>query len=311
MKILLFGDKGWIGGQFKDYLSQYPDIKVIPACKTGLRADDKVDDLVNLIFQTNIDRLVSMIGRTHGPGQPNIDYLQDMDTLDVNMLDNLYSPLNLAEASRRCNVHFTYLGTGCIFEYDRKHPYADIKHGFLEDDKPNFTGSAYSIVKGFTDRLITHYDNALNLRIRMPITNKDSPRNFVSKILKYPKVISVANSMSVLHTLFPCILSMMTSKYTGTVNLCNPGVIRHNEILELYKKHVDPSYTWENFSLLEMKDITKAGRSNNCLDTALLERLCPNIPNIHDAVEEVMKTWKPCTKYTKNGNVSPSRAYVK
>ena len=45
---------------------------------------------------------------------------------------------------------------------------------------PNFFGSSYSVVKGFTDRLMKLYDeNVLNLRIRMPITGEQNSRNFI------------------------------------------------------------------------------------------------------------------------------------
>ena len=42
--------------------------------------------------------------------------------------------------------------------------------GFTENDSPNFFGSNYSLIKGFTDRLMKQ-TNCLNLRIRMPICN--------------------------------------------------------------------------------------------------------------------------------------------
>ena len=39
----------------------------------------------------------------------------------------------LAMICNKENIHFTYLGTGCIFDYDDKHI-----SGFKEDDVPNF-----------------------------------------------------------------------------------------------------------------------------------------------------------------------------
>ena len=35
----------------------------------------------------------------------------------------------------------------------------------------------------------------------------------------------------------------------GIYNFTNPGAISHNQILALYKKHVDPSYTWEKLAV--------------------------------------------------------------
>ena len=53
--------------------------------------------------------------------------------------------------------------------------------------------------------------------------------------------------------------------YLGIYNFCNPGAISHNEVLDLYKKHIDPNYVYHNFSLDEQALILKAGRSNNTL----------------------------------------------
>mgnify|MGYP007000443729 len=71
-----------------------------------------------------------------------------------------------------------------------------------------------SVVKGFTDQLMTFYkDSMLNLRIRMPITEKENKRNFITKIATYEKVCSIPNSMSVLPELLPMALDLMSKKH--------------------------------------------------------------------------------------------------
>jgi hypothetical protein len=69
-------------------------------------------------------------------------------------------------------------------------------------------------------------------------------------------------------------------KLTGIYNFTNPGVISHNEVLELYKEYYDSSFTWENFSLEEQSKILAALRSNNMLDTAKLQRAFPGVLDI-------------------------------
>ena len=124
-----------------------------------------------------------------------------------NIRDNLYSPLLLGFICKEKNIHLTYLGTGCIFKFDKTHPFGKEINGFNESSKPNFFGSSYSIVKGFTDRLMHLLnDSVLNLRIRMPITGEKNPRNFITKITTYEKICSVPNSMTVLPELLPCVL---------------------------------------------------------------------------------------------------------
>ena len=61
----------------------------------------------------------------------------------------------------------------------------------------------------------------------------------------------MSNSMSVLPDLLPLVIEMMESKQTGTINLTNPGLISHNEILEMYRKYVNPNFVWQNFSINE------------------------------------------------------------
>ena len=71
-------------------------------------------------------------------------------------------------------------------------------------------------------------------------------------------------------------------------NFTNPGVISHNECLNLYKKYIDPTYTYYNFSLEEQAKVIKSGRSNNELDTTKLIRDMPEgivINDIKTAVE--------------------------
>ena len=97
--------------------------------------------------------------------------------------------------------------------------------------------------------------------------------------------------MTVLPELLPIALDMMKKKMTGTINLTNPGIISHNEILELYKDIVDSNFRWENFSPEEQAKILAAGRSNNCLDTTKLVSLYPNVTPIKESVIRILHTY--------------------
>ncbi len=95
--------------------------------------------------------------------------------------------------------------------------------------------------------------------------------------------------MTVLPSLLPVMIDMALRRETGTINLVNPGLISHNEILSLYKEIVDPSFTWKNFDLVEQSQVLAAGRSNNLLDTTKLTNLYPKVPCIRDAVIMCLK----------------------
>ena len=54
---------------------------------------------------------------------------------------------------------------------------------------------------------------------------------------------------------------------TGIMNYTNPGTVSHNEILEMYRDYIDPSFKWSNFTIEEQSKVIVAARSNNLLDT--------------------------------------------
>jgi 3,5-epimerase/4-reductase len=283
MKVLIYGSKGWIGKQMIRILSE----RKIEFVEGTSRVDS--EHVATEIDQVQPTHVISLIGRTHGTilnkVYSTIDYLEQEGKLVENIKDNLYSPVVLAILCSRRNIHYTYLGTGCIFKSEH---YED---GFDESSLPNFYGSSYSIVKGFTDRLMHMYP-ILNVRIRMPIDNEPNPRNFITKIVNYEKICSVPNSMTVLPELLPYVVDMMIGCITETINLTNPGVISHNEILEMYKDIVDPSFTWTNFSQEEQRSILASDRSNNYLHTDKIEQLFPNIQPIHAAIRKCLYVYK-------------------
>lgn len=292
MKVLLYGYNGWIGTQVCKLLSEM-NINFI---KGDVRAEN-IEELEKELREVEPTHVMSFIGRTHGKIDDQefttIDYLEQKGKIKENVRDNLYSPMVLAILSNKYKYHYTYLGTGCIFEYDSLHPFGEEIKGFKENSVPNFFGSAYSIVKGYTDRLMYLFPNVLNVRIRMPITTDLSSRNFITKITNYKKICSIPNSMTVLPELLPLMLDMSLYKnLTGTINLTNPGLISHNEILEMYKEIVNPSFVWELFTIKEQSKILDAGRSNNYLDTSKLKYLYPNVLNIKDSVRKCLEEIK-------------------
>lgn len=282
---LIYGGNGWIGKQFQEELRRQ---NIVYRCGSA-----RMDDTAGVIGEMDLfkpDRIVCLAGRTSGGNIQTIDYLEGgRKQTHENVRDNLFGPLQLAILSSDRRIHFTYLGTGCIFNYDNHHRIEDPDSGFTEDDHPNFFGSSYSIVKGFTDRLMHFYPRVLNLRIRMPI-NEDisSPRNLIHKLLKYKKICSIRNSMTVIPDIIPIMIDMISKERCGTVNMTNPGSISHNEILNMYRDIIDPQFVYENFTLDEQRLILRSDRSNNYLDTTQLEREYFILP-IYESIQRLFK----------------------
>ena len=171
--LLIYGGNGWIGDQFCAFLKTQSIAFEMASTRPG-EDDDEV--IRKEIIRHAPSHVVSLLGRTHGPGCNTIDFLEGgADKLTLNIRDNLYAPWLLAHLCNDMGIHFTYLGTGCIFSgYDK---------AYTEDDRPNYFGNAYSVAKGFTDRIMRQYElNVLNVRIRLPVNFADDARNLVVKV---------------------------------------------------------------------------------------------------------------------------------
>lgn len=301
MKILIYGSKGWIGSQLIEILTQH-SVEFVE----GISRVDNIHNVKVELQQVQPTHVISFIGRTHGyhdnKNYSTIDYLEQKGKLKENINDNLFSPVMLGLLCKEFNIHYTYLGTGCIFSYDTIHKYGSEDLGFIEKDEANFFGSSYSVVKGFTEKMLAIQDNVLILRIRMPITNAIHSRNFITKIVNYEKICSIPNSMSVLTELLPYIIPLLQQKTTGILNFTNPGLITHNEILDMYKEIVDPSFTWKNFNIEEQQKVIACERSNNCLDTTRLLSLFPEIKPIKESVRTILGQYKENVLVKKSSN---------
>jgi len=273
---LVFGAQGWIGGKLVTLLQE----KGHTVIKATSRLENR-ESVEAEILAAKPDFVLNAAGKT---GRPNVDWCEDHKQETIR--SNLIGALTLADLCYKHGIHMTNFGTGCIYEYDEKHP-MNSGIGFKEEDTPNFDKSYYSKTKIMLDTLLQDYPNVLNLRLRMPISDDLHPRSFITKIIGYKRVVNIPNSMTILTDLLPIAIEMTERKMTGVYNFVNPGVISHNEILDLYKEFIDSGFSYQNFSLEEQSKILKAGRSNNELDAHKLLKEFPQIPHIKKSIIQV------------------------
>ncbi|KAJ9167604.1 hypothetical protein P3X46_019221 [Hevea brasiliensis] len=274
LKFLIYGRTGWIGGLLGK-LCTNEGIKF--AYGTGRLQERR--SIMEDIMKVRPTHVFNAAGVT---GRPNVDWCEShkVETIRTNVVGTL----TLADVCRENNLLMINFATGCIFEYDNEHPEGS-GIGFKEEDKPNFTGSFYSKTKAMVEDLLKEYENVCTLRVRMPISSDlSNPRNFITKISRYNKVVNIPNSMTVLDELLPISIEMAKRNCRGIWNFTNPGVVSHNEILELYKKYIDPEFKWMNFNLEEQAKVIVAPRSNNELDATKLKKEFPDMLSIKDSI---------------------------
>nr|GMD08536.1 trifunctional UDP-glucose 4,6-dehydratase/UDP-4-keto-6-deoxy-D-glucose 3,5-epimerase/UDP-4-keto-L-rhamnose-reductase RHM1-like [Ipomoea batatas] len=274
LKFLIYGRTGWIGGLLGELCQQGGIMYEYGAGRLQDRGA-----LIRDIARTRPTHVFNAAGIT---GRPNVDWCESHKAETIRT--NVVGTLTLADVCREQGLLMMNFATGCIFEYDEKHPQGS-GIGFKEEDKPNFIGSFYSNTKAMVEELLREYDNVCTLRVRMPISSDlTNPRNFITKISRYNKVVNIPNSMTVLDELLPISIEMAKRNCRGIWNFTNPGVISHNEILELYREYIDPGFKWQNFSLEEQAKVIVAPRSNNELDMTKLKKEFPQLLSIKDSV---------------------------
>uniref|UniRef100_A0A0N5A393 dTDP-D-glucose 4,6-dehydratase n=1 Tax=Parastrongyloides trichosuri TaxID=131310 RepID=A0A0N5A393_PARTI len=290
MNVVIYGGKGWVGLQFQEYFKNKQIPFALASKKPGFDSDADVFDELLSLHPTHV---LCSTGRTHGGTYKTIEYLEGgPEKTYENVRDNMYSVISLAEICKKESIHFTYIGTGYLFAYDEKHPIGG--DGFKDDDLPTFFGNSYSVVKGYTDRMISSYENSeiINARITLPLNyNMDEDRNLLTKITKYNQIFDLPVSITIMPDCIPAIVSLMEKRFGGNLNLVNPGPISLHEILQLYKTYVDkdlPEYDVITKDSKKGQELLKT-KGNCALDTEKLKKYYPQIMTARESLIENFK----------------------
>ncbi|KAI7994902.1 Bifunctional dTDP-4-dehydrorhamnose 3,5-epimerase/dTDP-4-dehydrorhamnose reductase [Camellia lanceoleosa] len=274
LKLLIYGRTGCIG----ELMGKL--------CKS--RGIDFAYGSGRLENQSSLEADLAAVNPTHVfnaagvTGRPNADWCESHKTEAIR--SNVIGALTLADVCRNKGLILINFGSGCIFEYDQEHQLGS-GIGFKEEDEPNFVGSFYSKTKAMAEHLLKSYENVCILRVRMPIfSDLSHPRNFIKKITQYENVVNIPNSMTNLDELLPISIEMAKRNLTGVWNFTNPGVMSHNEVLEMYRNYVDPNFTWKNFTLEDQAKVLVAPRSNCELDATKLKLEFPQLLPIKESI---------------------------
>ncbi|BCS10687.1 hypothetical protein ALUC_40027A [Aspergillus luchuensis] len=276
-RFLLFGN-GWVSGQIQDAIRGGNDELVVSQARIENR-----EEVLSELARVRPSHVINAAGKR---GDPNVDWCESHK--EETIRSNILGAVNLADCCFIHDVHLTHLGSGCIYDYNEDHAWGG--PGYTEEDEPNFTGSFYSNTKVLSERVLRHYSNVLILRIRNPIGADLHPKNMITKLASYKKLINVPNSGSILPSLIPAMILLARHNETGIYNFTNPGSFTHNEVMDLLKKHIWPELQWENFTEEEQRKVLMAPRCNTSLDVGKLERKLSEygyrLPTAHEAMED-------------------------
>lgn len=157
------------------------------------------------------------------------------------LLGNAILPGILREACEHEGLAWGHVSSGCIYSGRRND-----RKGFTEQDAPNFSFrtnncSFYSRSKALGEELLHDAQNCFIWRLRIPFNHQDSKRNYLSKLLRYPKLLEAENSISHLadfvQACWDCVEKQVPD---GTYNVTNPGEVTTRNVVKLLQRHLTP-----------------------------------------------------------------------
>ncbi len=273
MKYLILGQGGWLAQKFNNFLSDSAISQVDATDLAALRKelDKKKPEVV-----------INASGIT---GRPNIDWCEDHKLETIT--GNVTLPLCVLQACLERRIYMVHFGSGCVFQGS-----GPGGKGFREDDLAS-PPSFYSRSKYWADSILKNFP-VLIVRLRMPVDSEPNPRNLINKLSQYPNIINAENSITIIPDLLAATKKLMAKKKTGIYHVTNPGSIKHSEIMELYKKIVDPMHKYKLISVRELykKGLAKAVRSNCILNTDKLKKEGIVLRPVKERLVEIMREYK-------------------
>jgi dTDP-4-dehydrorhamnose reductase len=264
-KILIFG-RGYMAGNLVAYFKDAAQIS--PADITNEAA-------VREAIEAGHPAVV-----INAAGKTNIDWCEDHRVEAVHA--NVTGPLILLKACADMSVFFCHLGSGCIFDGVGRDG-----RGFREEDTPN-PGCFYGWTKAWADMILREFP-VLIARLRMPLSAIPHPRNLLSKLAGYTKIIGDQNSITIIEDFLPALEKLIARRKTGVYHITNPGTMSPYEIALLLKEAVVSDKTIEKIPKQTLDTMTKARRVNTILNTDKLRQEGIVLPPIREAVERAVR----------------------
>lgn len=312
--ILLLGASGYIGAAFAAEL-QRKDLPFVSLSRAKLDYSNFAA-LSQFIQSRKPALVINCAGHT---GRPNVDACEDQkaDTLQGNTL----LALTVAHACLTAGIQWAHVSSGCIYsgakvqidghwqvQRDLNTPFLrklfvtepERFRGLDEADLPNFTFrnppcSFYSGTKALAEEALAPLGGGYIWRLRIPFDQYDGPRNYISKLLRYPRIYDNINSLSHRADFVRACLDLWQGNAPlGIYNVTNPGAVSTTEVVALIQKLLQPQRKFEFWADDEefYRLAAKTPRSNCILSVNKLLAAGVKIRPVKEALISSLEAWQ-------------------
>ncbi len=286
--IIILGGSGFVGSAFQK-LFRSRGIDFVSLARSELDYTDTSTLLAHL-RETRPDFLINAAGYT---GKPNVDACE-RDKANC-LFANAVLPGRIAEACAEAGISWGHVSSGCIYTGARPDG-----SGFTETDPPNFSFrqnncSFYSGTKALGEEVLEQHDEVYIWRMRIPFNHEDNPRNYISKIMRYDKLLDATNSISQLNEFAAASLDCWQKRVPfGIYNMTNPGQVTARRITELIQEYdlSDKTFSFFADEAEFMREAAQTPRSNCVLDDSKLAAVGITMRPVEEAVRDCLANWQ-------------------
>lgn len=286
--IYLLGGSGYVGQAYQALLTR----KGIPFRNLRRSELDYTDpDTLRAALQR--DRPEFLINAAGYTGKPNVDACE-LHRHEC-LFGNAVLPGRIATACADARVPWGHVSSGCIYSGARPDG-----SGFTETDTPNFTFrtnhcSFYSGSKALGEEVLQDIPGVFLWRLRIPFNGVDNPRNYLTKLMRYARLLEATNSISQLDEFCAATLACWEKRVPfGVYNVTNPGRVTTREVVDLIRAS---GVSRKEFSFFRdeeefMRTAAKAPRSNCVLDSTKLAATGITLTEVHEALGHALRHWR-------------------
>jgi dTDP-4-dehydrorhamnose reductase len=286
--IYLLGGSGYVGQAYQALFKR----KGL-SFRNLRRSELDYADAGTLASALRADKPEFLINAAGYTGKPNVDAceLHKAECLQGNAV----LPGIVAQACEQAGVPWGHVSSGCIYSGD-----GPGGNGFTELDEPNFTFrsnhcSFYSGTKALGEEVLAGHPNVFIWRLRIPFDGVDNPRNYLTKLMRYPRLLEATNSISELDEFVDATLACWTKRVPfGIYNVTNPGKVTTREVVELIRSSGVCTKDFAFFSSEDefMRTAAKTPRSNCVMDGSKLAAAGIALTPVREAVARNLRAWK-------------------
>lgn len=287
--VLLLGGAGYVGTAYRQFFQQQGI-----ACHSVSRVEHDYTQpavLATLLQQLRPEFLINAAGYI---GRPNVDACE-LHRAEC-LFGNAVLPGRIADVCTAAGVPWGHVSSGCIYQGSRPDG-----GGFTETDEPNFTFrhnncSFYSGSKALGEEALVGAPHCYVWRVRIPFNQVDGPRNYLSKLMRYDRLLDARNSISQLDEVVRATWQCWERRLPfGIYNATNPGTVTTREVVDLIRQSGLVKKEFQFFATEEefLRLAAKTPRSNCVLDSRKLQQAGISLTEVHEAIRQALQHWQP------------------